>query len=478
MVTTSLSTTILVVDPTGELRQHVSEHLRSLSYIVLTCSDANEAIQHMSGADPGLVMMDAQTAESEATLLLDALEADHPATPVMIAIKSENIPSAIGGRPSEQFILMVYPAAPLVIEHTLRHAVCSHRVLGTTLRNRDSMEMKVAALEAHIDGVERQNVKLQREHGELTRVTARHRAEIRDRESAESQLERIRLAMDSAQDAMLILNGEGGAEYTNRAFDEFFGKPAESTSVYGLSSIFVDSTMSEKVADNVDVLGTFTCEVPLHNQSGEQFPAMIHANQINFDESESHGVLYIISDITEQEKLRHEAHFDALTGLYGRRHFLELLASNTSLATRHGHPLSVVLCDLDKFKQVNDTFGHRVGDEVLTTFAEVARDEARQEDVVGRIGGDEFILMFPHVGADTAAVCLERIRSRFEAIEFTTESGETFNCAVTMGAADFPANGTSDEEFVELADQALYKAKELGRNCIVVNQRKVGAQVA
>lgn len=478
MIKTSLSTTILVVDPSGELRQNVSEHLRSLSYIVLTSNTAAEAIDHTHGAEPGLVLIDVQTDEVEIVKILDSLELEYPATPVVIASQDAELPRIVGGRPAEQYPLLTYPVTPTVLDHTLRHSICHHRVLGASLRTRDALDLRVTALETHIDGVERQNIKLQREHGELSRASARHRSEVRDRETAESQLQRIRAATDSAQDAMLILNGEGGVEYTNRAFDDFFGKPLPNEPGYKLAKIFSDDTMAEKVADNVNVLGTFTCEVPMLNQRGDQFPGLVHANEIDFEESESKGVLYIISDMTEQEKLRYQAHFDALTGLYGRRHFFELLASNTSLATRHGHPLSVVLCDLDKFKQVNDTYGHRVGDEVLTTFADVARDAVRQEDVVGRIGGDEFILMFPHVGAETAAVCLERIRSRFQAIEFTTESGETFTSAVTMGGADFPADGSSDEEFVELADQSLYRAKELGRNCIVVNQRKISLTLA
>jgi diguanylate cyclase (GGDEF)-like protein/PAS domain S-box-containing protein len=472
MPNTSLSTSILLLDPYGTLRDNLSEYLRSLSYIVLPCKTAEEACVHLEGAAPGFLFIDSTTSDGEANILLTHLETVGAKTSVIIGA-TDHVPVRIGGRLVERYGLLMLPALDAVIYHALQTANYTLRVTECVMNGRTVLEERFAAIETHAEGVERQNLKLQREHGELTRASLRHRTAIRDHEAVQQKLARIRSAISSAKDAMLILDQNGAVEYSNPAFDDLFGETDPQDGVYPLDKIFVDGSMSAKVMENVSVLGTFTCEVPLRHQNDGNFPGMIHANEIKSEGSEFGGVLLIISDITEHERLRQEAHFDSLTGLYGRGYFLEMMGNNMSLAGRHGYPLALVLCDLDNFKAVNDTYGHRMGDEVLATFAKVARKEVRHEEIVGRIGGDEFIMLFPQMNATSVASCLERIRAQFEAIEFKTETGECFQCTVTLGAADFPGSQTSNEDFMELADQSLYKAKELGRNCVVVNTELV-----
>lgn len=477
MNTISLSTTILMLDGERHLRMQVSEHLRSLSYIVQSIPSAEELVSRLSEST-GFVLIDASTAALEADRLLTELERNYPELPVIIASEAAEIPDRVGGRLAAEYPLLVYPCTERQVEHAVRHASYTRGVLYSAAQKRETIESEIAALKSHVDGVERQNVKLQREHVELSKVAQRHRSEMREFAQSERMLSRIRSAVDSARDGMLILDIEGRVEYSNPAYDELFGTPMDQPGPYSLAKIFSDRNMAGKVIDNVSVLGTFTCEVPLRQHNGGTFPGMVHANRIDCDELDAGGILFIFTDITEQERLRQEAQFDALTGSYGRRYFLEILAGNTSLAERHGHPLTLVMCDLDKFKEVNDTHGHRMGDKVLMTFAEVARSELRQEDIVGRLGGDEFVLLLPHVGAKDICSGLQRIRHRFEEMKFRTDTGEVFHVTVTMGAAEFPGCKISDEEYIELADQSLYKAKELGRNCLVANGNMVCQETA
>ena len=243
--------------------------------------------------------------------------------------------------------------------------------------------------------------------------------------------------------------------------------------MYPIHLLFADSKMSDKITRSIEVLGTFSCEVSMVGSDGSEIPAYVNANAVGDGIDGQQGMLYLIADLSEQEQLRKEAYHDDLTGLYTRGHFLELLSTHTSIVTRHEQALSLCLCDLDNFKQVNDTYGHRMGDRVLETFAWIVSQEIRNEDCAGRMGGDEFILAFPQVDASVAAVCMERIRKRFEAIAFNSDGSERFYCSVRLELTDCPQHPFADEEFIELADKSLYCVKELGRNCTVANMEVV-----
>ena len=168
------------------------------------------------------------------------------------------------------------------------------------------------------------------------------------------------------------------------------------------------------------------------------------------------------------DRLRHISQTDALTGLDNRRYIEERLAEMFGHSSRFNEPLACVMCDLDKFKPVNDTHGHQAGDAVLKQFAQVLRHEAREIDRVGRYGGEEFILLLPGTSAEAAAVFAERVRASVEAQSFTIPSGETLQCTMTCGVASWPHRGIDDADaLVKAADDALYVGKETGRNRVV-----------
>jgi diguanylate cyclase (GGDEF)-like protein len=162
-------------------------------------------------------------------------------------------------------------------------------------------------------------------------------------------------------------------------------------------------------------------------------------------------------------ELDHIARSDPLTGLANRRHLDEQLAVHAASADRHDHELSVAVIDIDNFKSVNDTFGHSAGDVVLREVARRLARSARLEDVVGRWGGEEFLVILPHCGVDDAAVVSERIRQAVEATPVRAEAGISIPVTVSVGCA----GGTGDR-VIERADAALYAAKNGGRNRTVV----------
>ncbi len=164
-------------------------------------------------------------------------------------------------------------------------------------------------------------------------------------------------------------------------------------------------------------------------------------------------------------KLYYQATHDELTGLFNRQHLIERLAVAISSARRHKIPLSLCLCDVDHFKSINDRYGHRTGDIVLSTIGKLFLQHLREEDIPGRYGGDEFCIVFPHVTPEEARISLERLRIKIEKTVFTSESKQDFSTTVTFGVAALSQDKLTPDAFISAADQALYSAKNLGRNC-------------
>jgi len=166
-------------------------------------------------------------------------------------------------------------------------------------------------------------------------------------------------------------------------------------------------------------------------------------------------------------RLEELATTDGMTGLMNRRTLLEIAAQKIRSARRFNKPLSVLLCDIDFFKRVNDTHGHDIGDQVIKGFADVLRRVKRDIDVVARVGGEEFVFVCEETGEKGALQLAERIRSELEAARFVTEQGE-LQVTSSVGVATFPAAGQDWEALYKCADEALYASKRGGRNRVTL----------
>jgi len=163
---------------------------------------------------------------------------------------------------------------------------------------------------------------------------------------------------------------------------------------------------------------------------------------------------------------------DPMTGLYNRRFLEEFSFRLTSSAERRESGLSLLMCDLDAFKQMNDAYGHAVGDLALREVVRVISSSVRHSDLVIRMGGDEFLAVLADSSADKAMEVAERIRSSLEANRFAVDSG-TFRLTVSLGVSIYPADSENFEDCMRAADAALYRAKEAGRNKVVRFSREM-----
>jgi diguanylate cyclase (GGDEF)-like protein len=171
--------------------------------------------------------------------------------------------------------------------------------------------------------------------------------------------------------------------------------------------------------------------------------------------------------LRERNRELHELSItDSLTGLYNRKHLMEVLTKEVARAERYQRPLAVLMIDVDHFKLYNDTCGHLAGDEVLRNIAAIFRGCLRESDCVGRYGGEEFLIILPETVADDAWRIADRIRSRLAEEDFPTDS-KPVKITISGGIATFPGNGRSPESLLKSADAALYQAKNHGRNRVV-----------
>lgn len=169
---------------------------------------------------------------------------------------------------------------------------------------------------------------------------------------------------------------------------------------------------------------------------------------------------------TVNAELAWMASTDSLTGAANRRRFLEALDIESRRAKRNGLPVSLLALDIDHFKLVNDTHGHPVGDLVLRELVASVKYSLRPHDILGRIGGEEFMVLLPDTPHAAAVTLAERIRKQVEALDITYPQG-VLNISVSIGVAEFGKDGEAADQVIKTADDRLYRAKHEGRNRVV-----------
>ena len=207
-------------------------------------------------------------------------------------------------------------------------------------------------------------------------------------------------------------------------------------------------------------------ETEMRSANGRTFWARLSGQRLRFGGDDA--LLAAIVDVTVQrqthEVLVEQATHDQLTGLFNRRHVEDVLRKELDRAQRHARPLAVAMLDADHFKNINDTYGHQTGDEVLRAISDRCRRTLRSNDVLGRYGGEEFLIVFPETNLEEAGAVAERLR--VAVAESPIQVGDNaLAVTVSIGVASFAA-GQDLEKLFERADSALYAAKQDGRNLV------------
>jgi diguanylate cyclase (GGDEF)-like protein len=255
----------------------------------------------------------------------------------------------------------------------------------------------------------------------------------------------------------ILLTGQAGLDAVidaiNRAhLNQYIGKPWDETALLlDVESLLRQYRLSH---ENQQLIASLSSKNQALLEMNRELEAKIHERTHELAEANT--------------RLAQLAVTDGLTGLYNHRHFHERIALEVERSQRSGLPLSLLMLDVDHFKQFNDTYGHPAGDEVLRQLARVLSDTRRANDVVARYGGEEFAVILVDTAKFTAAKVAERVRERTFAHDFSDAAPKAPKLSVSVGVATYPDDGSDAEALVRSADTALYAAKRAGRNRVVL----------
>ncbi|MBN8237925.1 diguanylate cyclase [Marinobacter hydrocarbonoclasticus] len=343
-------------------------------------------------------------------------------------------------------------ARDLLIDHRIRHLAVVNQ-LGEVTGLIGYHDMLTGAEQMYLDDL-------------------REALEQRDQALAKSRrtLQLAERVIESSFEGIMVTDKDVCIEFVNPAFTQLTGYTAEE--VIGrspdlLSSGRHDSEFYRRMWNSLETHGYWRGEIWNRRKTGELYLELLTITAITDDDGNTTHYAGLFTDITQnrknEEQIRQLAYYDALTGVPNRR----LLEDRLEHAIRHAHRkemlLAVMFMDLDRFKEVNDTLGHAVGDDLLLQFTTRVKDCLREDDTLARLGGDEFIVLLPEMErlSDVFAVADRLIEANKRPYQI---NGNQINVGSSIGISLYPEDGTTVQELINGADIAMYRAKREGRN--------------
>ena len=281
--------------------------------------------------------------------------------------------------------------------------------------------------------------------------------------------ERLQYYTDIAENTpvgIITCDDNGNIRYVNSMVVKLLGSPsAEETRKINLFTfpLLVECGFSEKLKHSIQTDTHINYEVNYESKWGRKIWLNIH-NKPFFSGGEKQAII-IIDDLTERKKL--ESHLtslsftDTLTGVYNRRYFKKKAEEEIEQSKRLDRRFSIIMLDLDHYKNINDNFGHDVGDVVLKTVSRRIMEKIRKADTLARWGGEEFVIILADITCQQAAAIAEKLRKRIMKTEIPVAGGVT----ASFGVTDYKDEDTVDD-LIQRADRMLYLAKLEGRNCV------------
>jgi diguanylate cyclase (GGDEF)-like protein/PAS domain S-box-containing protein len=305
-------------------------------------------------------------------------------------------------------------------------------------------------------------------------ITERKRAEVALRKSEE----RYRELFDNANDMIITIDLKGNITSVNKMAEKITGYSVVDIIGKNVSCLLHPDDLKKAmkmIECKLSGEAKTVYDLDIISKDGRVTPSEISSN-LMFQSGQPAGVQAFVRDITERKKmlnkLRKISFKDGLTGLANRRYFDEILNNEWKRAKRESHPLSLVLIDIDSFKPFNDTYGHQEGDVCLKNISRIIKPYAKRPgDLAARYGGEELALILPCANSQNAFKIAEKIRKKVQKLKITHNESKVDGCktiSISAGVATLVPDADSTQSIlVNLADKALYSAKNQGRNQVV-----------
>jgi diguanylate cyclase (GGDEF)-like protein/PAS domain S-box-containing protein len=298
--------------------------------------------------------------------------------------------------------------------------------------------------------------------------------DVTERKMREVDL-RVAATVFDCQEAMVVTDANKVILRVNRAFTELFGyTPVDVVGATPqiLKSGRHDPAFYAAMWDGINRDAVWQGEIWNRRKSGEVFPVWLNISAVHNDEGLVSHFVATHTDITlrkvAEDEIKHLAFHDALTQLPNRRLLHDRLHQAMILAKRDQKRLALMFIDLDKFKPVNDDFGHQVGDELLQAVAQRLQACVRESDTVARLGGDEFVLLLPVIDVVQDAMAVAEKVHLALLQPFALSKGPSVSISSSAGIAIYPEHGRDEAELIRHADAAMYQAKAAGRDRVVL----------
>tara|TARA_R110001592_G_scaffold332223_2_gene615478 strand:+ start:1906 stop:3990 length:2085 start_codon:yes stop_codon:yes gene_type:complete len=288
---------------------------------------------------------------------------------------------------------------------------------------------------------------------------------------ADADFNTHRLVFTNTQQAIYVADNNGKITAVNPAFCRMFKYAEQQLIGYNEESLYDTATNSQRrdeIKLNLDQWGTWTGRVVNICKDGQAIHTSLHSSIVNKENSDDYFVVNIIDDISKQLELelqlKESAEIDSLTGLHNRLAFNHYFTETFAEAQRNAEKLNLLFIDLDKFKELNDQFGHDYGDELLVNVSRRLQNTLKDSDFIARLGGDEFVVilrgeMQKETLASVGEKLIKALANPFKLKDLT------YQCTSSIGIARYPEDALTAEALLQAADSAMYLSKNAGRNC-------------
>ncbi len=431
---------VLVLDDEASILDVLTQHLRTQGYDCAATTSPSRALEWVGQERFALLLTDLKMPEMSGNEVVQrAKEIDSELAIVVVTALTEvtNAVQAIRAG-ADDYVLKPFNLSEITL--SVGRAIEKRRLVLENRHYRETLEHRVMAATEDLEQANRE-LRLTKEY-----------------------LENL---LHSTVDAILTLAPDGTVEFANHGavfmfgYDprEFEGLPAGQLFAGGESEI---ELLRKRLCDGRPLQNY---ETEVRHKEGYLVPVNITLSTAPHPGRGGSSTLAICKDITEQKRLEEELKEmsikDSLTGLYNQRYFYDRLRSEIERARRQGHPLSLLVLDIDQFKTYNDCHGHLAGDKVLQVMGEVIDESTRDHVDIGfRYGGDEFTVILPEAGEDQALSIAERIRRGFEGKRFD-------HLTISIGLMAY-RDGCSLRNFIQFTDAMMYDAKRSGGNRVFI----------